>query len=127
DTQAAYYNNTGGLLNTYVYNGTLVDCDFSEDQAAILLKNENRRQSILVLFSGDFQTPVTVSFDSICKNVRIQDHTVYLLDAGTIRSYAFSGVELSSLEIKDDYDKILRNGRYFYLLGYDRIERVSAG
>ncbi|MDE6730049.1 MAG: hypothetical protein K2J71_04660 [Oscillospiraceae bacterium] len=127
DTQAAYYNNTGGLMNTYVYNGTLVDCDFSEDQAAILLKNENRRQSLLVLFSGSNQEPVTVSFDSICKNVKIQDHTVYLLDAGTIRSYAFSGSELSALEVKDDYDKILRNGRYFYLLGYDRIERVNAG
>lgn len=127
DTQTAYYNNAGSLEGTYIYHGTLVDCDVSGDQAAILLKNENRRQSTLVLFNGDSQTPVTVSFDSICKNVMIQDHTVYLLDAGTIRSYSFTGTELSALDINDDYDKILRNGKYFYLLGYDRIERINAG
>ncbi|MDE5754346.1 MAG: hypothetical protein K2H89_07395 [Oscillospiraceae bacterium] len=127
DTETAYYSNTGNLLNTCLYSGTLIDCDFSNDKAAVLLKNESRRQSVLLLFSGNSENPVSVSFDSICKNVKIQDDTVYLLDAGVIKSYSFTGTELSSLEIKDAYDKILKNGKYFYLLGYDRIQRVNAG
>lgn len=125
DTQTAYYSNTGNLLNTYVYNGELIDCDFSNGQGAVLLKNESRRQSVLLLFSDSSTTPVTIYFDSICKNLKIQDNTVYLLDAGMIKSYSFAGNELNSFKISDIYEKILKSGKYFYLLGYDRIERVT--
>ncbi|MDE6708118.1 MAG: hypothetical protein K2K06_08790 [Oscillospiraceae bacterium] len=127
DTKTAYYNNTGDLINSYAYNGSLIDCDFSNNQGAVLLKNESRRQSILLLFSDSSTNPVTVYFDSICKNVKIQDNIIYLLDAGKIRSYSFTGTELSCFEINDAYEKILKNGKYFYLLGYDRIQRMSGG
>ncbi len=126
DTQAAYYNNTGALVNTYEYNGILLDYDFSEEHGAVLLKNEERRQSVLMLFADENTPPASVTFDNICKAVSIQDGTAYLLDAGKIRSYSFAGTELSSLGIEDAYEKILKNGKYFYLLGYDRIQRVSS-
>ncbi|MDE6004007.1 MAG: hypothetical protein K2G88_01290 [Oscillospiraceae bacterium] len=125
DTQTAYYNSTGDLINTYMYNGELIDCDFSNGQGAVLLKNESRRQSVLLLFSDSSAMPVTVYFDNICKNIKIQDNIVYLLDAGKIKSYSFTGTELNCFEISDVYEKILKNGKYFYLLGYDRIQRVS--
>lgn len=127
DTETAYYSNTGSLIRTYEYNGILMDCDFADGQGAVLLKNERRRQSVLLLFSDSSANPVAVYFDSICKNIRIQDNIVYLLDAGKIKGYSFTGTELSSLEVKDAYEKILKNGKYFYLLGYDRIQRVSGG
>jgi len=126
DTKAAYYDNTGALISTYDYNGTLTDCDCENNQAAVLLHNEDRRQSTLLLFSDENSSPVSVSFDSICKNVRITDNTVYLLDVGTIRSYSFYGTEISTLKVNDVFDGILRNGKYFYLLGYDRIQRINA-
>lgn len=126
DTQAAYYDNTGALLSACEYSGTLLDFDFSEEKGAVLLKNEERRQSVMLLFSDPSAAPVSVIFDNICKTVEIQENTVYLLDTGRIRSYSFSGTEISVLGIQDAYEKILRSGKYFYLLGYDRIERVSA-
>jgi len=126
DTQAAYYDNTGALINTYDYAGTLLDFDFAEEKGAVLLKNEERRQSVMLLFSDAASAPASVIFDNICKTVKIQDNTVYLLDAGKIIGYSFNGTELSVLGIQDAYEKILRSGKYFYLLGYDRIERVSS-
>ncbi len=126
DTKAAYYDNTGTLVNVFDYNGTLLDYDVSGEKGAVLLKNEERRQSVLLLFSADTAAPASVTFDKICKTVKIYDNTVCLLDAGLIRSYSFMGTELSVLEIEDAYEKILKNGKYFYLLGYDTIRRISA-
>ena len=125
DTKAAYYDNTGALINVFDYTGTLLDFDFSDEHAAVLLKNEERRQSVMLLFSDETAPPSSVTFENICKTVSIQDNTVYLLDNGRIRSYSFIGTELSVLRIQDVYDKVLKNGKFFYLLGYDRIQRVS--
>ena len=92
---------------------------------AVLLKNEERRQSVMLLFSNFSTAPNSVVFDTICKTVKIQDDTVYLLDTGEIRGYSFAGKETSLFEIQDAYEKILRNGKYFYLLGYDKIHRTG--
>ncbi|MBE6876688.1 MAG: hypothetical protein E7496_08250 [Ruminococcus sp.] len=126
DTKAAYYDNTGAVVSVFDYPGTLLDFDFSEEHGAVLLKNEERRQSVMLLFSDEKTAPASVTFDNICKTVSIQDNTVYLLDTGRIRSYSFGGTELSALRIQDAYEKIMKNGKYFYLLGYDRIQRVNA-
>ena len=125
DTKAAYYNNTGALVSVSDYPGTLQDFDFSDERCAVLLKNEERRQSVMLLFAEETTAPASVTFENICKTVSIQDNTVYLLDNGRIRSYSFGGTELSVLRIQDAYEKILKNGKFFYLLGYDRIQRVS--
>ena len=64
-------------------------------------------------------------FDSILKNVIIDDETVYVLGGGQIRSFAFSGQEMKGLTINDAYERILKYGKYFYLLGYDKIHRTE--
>ena len=125
DTKAAYYSSTGALLGSYDYNADLIDYTFSDEKGAVLLKNEQRRQSILLLFSDRSAAPVSVSLDTIAKNVIIDGETVYLLDNGRIRSYAFSGEEMNSTSVKDAYDRILKQGKYFYLLGYDTINRME--
>lgn len=125
DTKAAYYSSTGALLGSYDYNADLTDYTFSDEKGAVLLKNEQRRQSILLLFSDRSAAPVSISLDSIAKNVVIDGETVYLLDNGQIHSYAFSGEEMSSTPVEDAYDRILKQGRYFYLLGYDTINRME--
>ncbi len=126
DTKAAYYNHNGELINMYEYTGTLQDFDFSEEHGAVLLRNEERRQSVLLLFSDETTAPISLNFDTLCKTVDVQKDSVYLLDTGRIREYSFNGTERSALHIQDVYEKTLKNGKYFYLLGYDRIQRVNA-
>lgn len=124
DTKCAYYSSTGALLSTYDYTGTLTDFAYEDDRAAVLLKNEERRQSTLLLFSDASSAPLEVPFDTIHKSAVIDSDTVYLLGTETINGYEFNGECVSSIEMTDAYDKILKNGKYFYLLGYDTINRI---
>ncbi|MBQ8094188.1 MAG: hypothetical protein IJ242_11515 [Clostridia bacterium] len=125
DTKAAYYSSTGALVGSYDYNAALTDYAYLDGKAAVLLKNEERRQSVLMLFSDRTSAPECVSFDSILKNVIIDDETVYVLGGGQISSFAFSGQEMKGLTINDAYERILKYGKYFYLLGYDKIHRTE--
>ena len=125
DDLAAYYSSTGALVGSYDYNAALVDYAYQNGKAAILLQNEQRRQSTLLLFSDRSAAPQTVNIDSTVRSVIMDAEIVYLLGSGQVRSYAFSGDELDSQSVKDAYDRILKYGKYFYLLGYDKINRVQ--
>jgi hypothetical protein len=125
DTKAAYYSSTGALLSTYDFTANIADYDVSDERGAVLLTNEDRRQSILLLFTDKSSSPVSVSFDSICRNVILDGETAYVLDSDGITGYAFSGQQMSEVSVTDTCDKILKNGRYFYLLGYDTINRIN--
>ena len=126
DTKAAYYTSTGALAGSYDYNAEMTDFAFSEDKGAVLLKNEERRQSVLLLFSDRSAAPATVQLDSIARNVILDGETAYLLSGSSIRSFAFSGQEMKATSVTDAYDRILRYGKYFYLLGYDKIHRIES-
>ncbi len=127
DTRTAYYSGTGALLGSYDFNADLVDFDYFNEKTAILLKNEGRRQSILLLFSEKSAVPKTVSLSANAKNVIIYDDMAYVLDSGQIESFDFTGQKTGSTQVADAYERILRNGKYFYLLGYDKINRTSVG
>ena len=124
DTKCAYYSSTGALVSSYDYTGTPTDYAYADDNTAILLKNEERRQSTLLLFSDPASAPLAVPFDSIQKSVTIDDNRAYLLGSDMINGYGFNGERLSSLEMTDAYERILKKGKYFYLLGYDKINRI---
>ena len=125
DSKAAYYSSTGALVGSYDYNATLVDYAFSDGRAAILLKNEQRRQSVLMLFSDKSEAPIPISLEGIGKSVIIDNEIAYVLGGGHIKSYSFSGSELENTEVQDAYEKILKYGKYYYLLGYDKIHRTD--
>ncbi len=125
DTRCAYYSSTGALLSSYDYTGTLMGFSFDENRAAVLLKNEQRRQSELLLFSEASAPPVSVPFNSIAKSVTVEGDTAYLLNNTSITGYAFSGEQLSSRAIEESCESMKRNGKYFYLFGYDTIDRIS--
>lgn len=125
DTKCAYYSNTGALLGTYEYGGNLIDYSFSHDRAAVLLKNEERRQSQLILFSQIGTDPAVVEIGDIAKSVIIDGEKAYLLGTQSIKGFAFSGEQLSKLDTTPAYEKLLKNGKYFYLLGYDKINRIN--
>jgi len=126
DTSCAYYSSTGALLYSYDYMGTLLDYTFNDERAAILVKNDERRQSQLLLFSKIAAQPTEISIPSIAKCVMIEDERAYLLGAKGIDSYTFSGEHKSKLEMTDSYERLMKNGKYFYLLGYDKINRINA-
>ncbi len=125
DTRCAYYSSTGALLSSYDFTGTLIDYEFSDDYAAILLQNEERRQSTLLIFSEAATAPASVQRSEICESLTITDNTVYLLEPEGISAYAFSGDQKAFLELTNSYEGILQYGKYFYLLGYDKIDRIS--
>lgn len=125
DTKCAYYNSTGEIQSLCDYSGTLADFAFSDERAAVLLENEERRQSHLLLFSEPASQPAEVAIPSIAKSVVVDGEKAYLLGAKGIESYAFSGERMSELNMTDAYEKLLKNGKYFYLLGYDKINRIK--
>ena len=125
DSKAAYYSSNGALEGSYDYNAALVDYAFADGRAAVLLKNEQRRQSVLMLFNDRSAAPVSVQLDSIGKSVIISDELVYVLGGGHIKTYSFSGAEMESIGVQDAYEKLLKNGKYYYLLGYDKINRTD--
>ena len=79
-----------------------------------------------MLFSDKSSAPAYVYFDSIMKNVIVDNETAYVLGGGHIDSYAFSGDQVGTVEVTDAYDRILRYGKSFYLLGYDKIHRTES-
>ncbi len=125
DGACAYYSNTGALLYSYDYTGELIDYTFSDEKAAILVKNEAQRQSQLLLFSKIAAQPAQVSIPFIAKSVGIDDEKAYLLGTQSIEGYAFNGECTSQLVMTDSYERIMKNGKYFYLLGYDKINRIN--
>ncbi len=125
DTKCAYYSSTGEMQSLYDYSGTLVDYAFSEERAAILLENEDRRQSQLLLFSDLTGQPAAAGIPSIAKSVDVDGEKTYLLSAQGIETYAFSGERMAELHMTDAYDTLLKHGKYFYLLGYDKINRIK--
>lgn len=127
DDLAAYYSSTGALVGSYDYKGTLTDYAYENGKAAVLLTNEQRRQSTLLLFSDRSSAPQTVSINATQKSVILSEEMAYLLGSGEILSYAMSGVQKDSQPVKDAYDRILKYGKYFYLLGYDKINREQIG
>ncbi|MCR5717758.1 MAG: DUF5711 family protein [Oscillospiraceae bacterium] len=124
DDMVAYYSSTGALAGSYDYNAEIVDFACGNERVAVILQNEQRRRSTLLLFSDHSAAPQTVSLDIAAKSVILDTETAYLLGAGQVRTYAFSGDLLGTLTVKDAYDRILKYGKYFYLLGYDKINRV---
>ncbi len=125
DTCCAYYSSTGALLSTYDYTGMLIDFDFDENRAAVLLKNEQRRKSELLLFGDPSATPVSVAFSTIAKGVDMEGDTAYLLHNTSVDGYAFTGEQMTQTAVEDAFDSVIKHGKYFYLLGYDMMDRVS--
>ncbi len=125
DTKCAYYNSMGEITSIVDHTGTLADYEFSEERAVVLLENEERRQSQLLLFSQLDAQPASVSIPYIAKSVDVDAEKAYLLGSQYIESFAFSGERMTELKVSDSYEQLVKNGKFFYLLGYDKINRIN--
>jgi hypothetical protein len=125
DTRCAYYNSMGDMQNVVDFSGPLADYAFTKEHAAILLENEERRQSQLLLFAAPGDNPSVIQIPYIAKSVDADNETAFLLGTQSIESYAFTGEHRAQLKITDSYENLMKNGKYFYLLGYDKINRIN--
>ena len=51
---------------------------------------------------------------------------VYIMTRVDIKAYNFNGKQLKSKGVSDTYNKFYKIGDYFFLLGYDRIDRLDS-
>lgn len=125
DSMCAYYNEKGQMGSVYTYPGTLSSYDVESGQAAVLIRNDETRDTTLVMFNGSAEVPTTVSVSNTACSVRIDDGMVYVMSNENIISYDFSGKAVATVALERSYDRFLKYGSYLFLLSYDQIDRID--
>lgn len=125
NTACAYYSSTGRMLGTYNYNGTLVSADLENGKAALIIQDDQKRNTSLVLLDQSVSSPKVISIDSSAELVRVFDGDAIVMSPGNITSYAFSGDAIATVKLEGAYTSFLKQDGYLFLLGYDQIDRVD--
>ena len=120
NTACAYY-----MQGTYNYNGTLVSADLENGKAALIIQDDQKRNTSLVLLDQSVSSPKVLSIDSTAEEVRVCDGDAIVMSRGNITSYDFSGTALATVNLDGAYTSFLKQDGYLFLLGYDQIDRVD--
>ena len=100
--------------------------DFNEKGAALLFKNETKRQSYFTTISSDKKTPNEKSFDnSEVKCIKFAGNNVLVMNKDGINRYGFKGSDETNINSETSYDRFILIDDYIFLMGYDRIDRVK--
>jgi hypothetical protein len=125
DTKCAYYSSAGEYIGSYAYKTSLVDYSVSGQKAALLLENEERRKSSLVII-GDIKEDIKeINVSDSSKQVLAEGEKVLLMTENSIDEYASDGSIRTSVKISDDYMDFHKIGNYIFLLGYSDINRID--
>ncbi|MCI5844467.1 MAG: DUF5711 family protein [Oscillospiraceae bacterium] len=125
DTACAYYNEKGQLDSMFAYTGTLKSYAMEAGNAAILVWDEEKRETKLVIFPGSAAEPVEITVNGDAKAVQVYGDRVYMMNAETIIAYNFSGKAVATVNLDSSYDSFLKKDGYLFLLRYDKIDRVD--
>lgn len=125
NTACAYYSSAGEMQGTYNYNGTLVSADLENGKAALIIQDDQKRNTSLVLLDQSVSSPKVLSIDSTAEEVRVCDGDAIVMSRGNITSYDFSGTALATVNLDGAYTSFLKQDGYLFLLGYDQIDRVD--
>ena len=125
NTACAYYSSAGEMQGTYNYNGTLVSADLENGKAALIIQDDQKRNTSLVLLNQSVSSPKVLSIDSTAEEVRVCDGDAIVMSRGNITSYDFSGTALATVNLDGAYTSFLKQDGYLFLLGYDQIDRVD--
>ena len=125
DTKLAVYSNAGEMKMLYTFDNTLADFDSANGKTAMLLRNEDRRTTTLVLAEDTAQSPVEVYFDEKPQKLRVCDDKVYLFSNTKIIAYDFKGIQLGSADISTGFEDFLKVNSSVFLLGFDKIDRIT--
>ncbi|MEE1396645.1 DUF5711 family protein [Ruminococcus sp.] len=125
DTACAYYSSTGELLSSYTYSGKLVDYGLEDGSAALIVEDNEKRQTNLVLMYRSAESPKAVAIDDSAECVRVSGGDAVVMYSGDIISYDFDGNALATVSLGDSYTSFLKQDGYVFLLGYHKIDRVD--
>lgn len=125
DTMCAYYDEKGNLQSTYSYTGSLQCYAVQNGNAALLIWDEEKRETKLVMFQGTADDPIEITINGDAKYVQVYDDRVYMMNEATVIAYNFSGKAMATVNLDASYDSFLKEDGYLFLLRYDKIDRVD--
>ncbi len=125
NTLCAYYSSSGEVLGTYTYNGMLLSAAVSGGKLALILQDDQKRQTSLVMMNQSAEDPEIVSLESSASYVQVADGDAFVMCSGSITSYDFSGSAIATVGLEDSYTSFLKKDGYIFLLGYNQIDRVD--
>lgn len=125
EEECAYYDSSGKIENSSIYDGTFNGGDVKNGQTAIITNDGQRRKYLLTLISDEESEPIKINSEEVLKDVAIYDGCAYIMTSKNIMAYDFTGQLRSTVEISDAYSSFRRSGDYIFLLGYDKIDRID--
>ncbi len=125
NTLCAYYSKSGEVLGTYAYNGTLVHASLENGRAALIVQDDQKRQTSLVLLDRNADQPEIVPIEADASYVSVVDGDAIVMEDGLVTSYDFSGTPIATVTLDGSYTAFIRRDGYVFLLGYDQIDRVD--
>lgn len=124
DTKCAYYDN-GKIIGSYQYNSKLIDYSNSNNVTGLLFRDEELRESKLVMITDILTTPKVITLEDDVKQVLVEGDKVYVMTTSHILEYTLSGTEISKVSISDEYNDMHKLGNYMFLLGLSDINRID--
>jgi len=125
EEECAYYDDSGKIINSSVYEGTFAGGDVSGKHTAIITNDEQRRKYVLTLIADESSEPILINSEEVLKDVAIYDDCAYIMTSKNIMAYDFTGQLRSTVEISDAYKSFRRSDDYIFLLGYEKIDRID--
>ncbi len=125
DTSCTYFSSTGEVLSSYTYRGTLLSEDLENGRAALLLQDDQTRDTALVLLDRSADAPQRTTVDDTSQLVRVFDGDALVMCPGDVTSYDFSGNALATVALEGAYTSFIKQDGYLFLMGYERIDRVN--
>lgn len=125
DSLCAYYNKKGQLESMYTYTGELLSYDVRNGNAAVLVRNDETRETNLLLFNGTAENPAIVNVNQYSNYVQTDGVSAYLMSNDNIVSYSFDGDAQATVSLDYSYERFMKQGDYLFLMSYDRIDRIN--
>lgn len=125
DEECAYYDNSGKIVVSSVYESDFEGGDVKGDSSAIITNDEKRREYILTIIADADSEPIKIKSSEPLKDVAIYDNCAYIMTSKNIMAYDFNGQLRSTVEISDAYNSFRRSDDYIFLMGYDKIDRID--
>lgn len=128
DSEYVYYSSDGTKLYEQSYNDDIVDYCYSDNLSAVLLENTMlRKYSLVITNSSNPENSYTIELPEETSKLFADGDFIYILTNSGIYTYNSMGQQISETKLTDSYDNFCKIGGYFFLLGYDEINRISFG
>lgn len=126
DTRCVFLDAEGIVRSSYNYPDSLADCAVRGERAALVLSNQEKRMSTVVLLNGNANAPVVRSYEKEIKDIGLlSDGNVLVQLRSGIEKLSETGAVLQEYDVSDSYDGFLCIGSYLFMHGYQHIDRIE--